>query len=206
MQRCNSGWAQPPPAAERPATRGARAKLALLPALRVLAAGGVVAYPTEGVFGIGCDPWRLEALERIRLIKGRRRGKGFILIGSRLRHLAPFVAALADYADRIAVPAERPTTWLVPASPAVPAALLGGRRTVAVRLVGHPIAAALCDGFGGAIVSTSANRSGATPARTTLGARCRLGRDVDLVLPGACGPEGRASRIVELATGAVVRP
>jgi L-threonylcarbamoyladenylate synthase len=98
-----------------------------------------------------------------------------------------------------------PYTWIVPARPEVLALLTGGRPTIAVRVSAHPIVQRLCRRTGSALVSTSANLSGAAPARTALAVRTRLGREVDFVLAGELGKAERPTEIRDSATGAVLR-
>jgi len=188
--------------------------LGLARAVEVLRSGGVIAYPTEAVYGIGCDPWCVTALDRVAAIKRRRLAKGFILIGAECGHLEPFVRP--DWIEwverrfgrepRLADP---PVTWLVPARAHVPAGLTGrripGDAKVAVRISAHPVAAALCRGFGGAIVSTSANTAAAPPVRRALDARLRLGRRLDFVVPGPTGGHVRPSAIRDAVSGRTLR-
>lgn len=146
----------------------------------VLRAGGVVAYPTEGVFGIGCDPRCVSAVRRVLALKGRPAGKGLILVGCDESQVFRFAQAprgseLAPLRDTW----PGPVTWILPARPDVDPLITGGRPTVAVRVTAHPVAAALCRVFGGALVSTSANASGRPPARTSLAVRRSLGAGVD---------------------------
>ena len=186
----------------------------LLRAVAILRAGGVIAYPTEAVFGLGCDPRCETALARIAAIKRRRFTKGLILIGSECEHLEPFVRSdWMDWVERRLVrelrPSDPPVTWLLPARAGAPGAVTGRRSgsgaRVAVRVTAHPIAAGLCRGFGGAIVSTSANTAAAPPARSALDARRRLGRRVDLVVPGPTGGHLRPSAIRDAKTGRTLR-
>ena len=189
--------------------------MSLVRAAALLRAGGVVAYPTEAVFGLGCDPRCERALRRIAAIKGRRVSKGLILIGARAAHLTPFVRG--DWVEWVEAflgrrppgPSDPPVTWLVPAHARALRGLTGGRRgagaRVAIRVTGHPVAAELCRRFGGAIVSTSANTAAAPPVRTALDARLRLGRGLDLVVPGATGGHLRPSAIRDAVSGRTLR-
>lgn len=170
-------------------------------ARRAITQGGVIAYPTEGVFGLGClpdDPW---AVQRILSIKNRHVSQGLILIGARLSHLDPWI----DTDSELTTSASAPVTWIVPASTAVPTWISGRHTGVAVRLVAHPIAAAICDAVGGAIVSTSANASGRPPARNTYVARRRFRDLVDYVVPGRCLENVGPSQIRDLRSGSTVR-
>ena len=184
-------------------------------AVEVLRAGGVVAYPTEAVYGIGCDPWREAALDRVAAIKRRSLAKGLILIGADAGQLAPFVRPdWVEWVERRLGgapprPSDPPVTWLVPARTGVPGGVTGRRSgadaRVAVRVTAHPVARELCRGFGGAIVSTSANTAGARPARSALAVRLRLGRRLDLVVPGPTGGHSRPSAVRDAESGRTLR-
>lgn len=175
--------------------------------VRLLRLGGVIAYPTEAVFGLGCDPHNEAAVRRILAIKRRPAGKGLILIGADFAQLEPFLQPL-DPASRARVEATwpGPVTWLLPARPEVPKWLRGRHDTLAVRVTAHPVAAAICAAWGGAIVSTSANVSGRPPARTVLAVHRELGRWLDYVVPGSTGGAAKPTEIRDLRTGRVVRP
>lgn len=175
-------------------------------AARTLADGGVVAYPTEAVFGLGCDPLNVRAVARLLALKDRAPAKGLILIAADRGHLTPYVDLdSADADGRIAATWPGPVTWLVPAYAETPDWLTGEHDTLAVRVTDHPIAAALCRHFGGAIVSTSANRSGQTPARSLTGVRLRFGTTLDGVVPGRCGGRTQPSEIRDARDGTVLR-
>lgn len=172
-------------------------------AARILRQGGVIAYPTEGVFGLGCLPGEAEAVDRILEIKQRDPAQGLILVAARKDQLAPW-ARLPEEAELPSTLA-RPVTWLVPARASVPYNIRGSHETVAVRLTAHPVAAELCKAADSAIVSTSANVSGRQPARTPFALRKQFGRLVDYVVPGDCGPATGVSEIRDLRSGAVLR-
>ena len=168
--------------------------------------GGVLAYPTEGVFGIGCDPRNDAAVARVIRIKGRPATKGLLLIAASVEQALDHARAL-DPARMEPVLASwpGPVTWVLPARPGLSSLVTGGRDTVAVRVTAHPVAAALCRAFGGALVSTSANLSGRPPARTALAARRALGDRVDAVVPGRVDADGRPSTIRDARTGRTLR-
>lgn len=174
-------------------------------AARAIRRGAVVAYPTEAVYGLGCDPLNPVAVRRLLAIKGRPQGKGVILIAAGFDQLRPFVAPLQD-AQRQAVLAEwpGPVTWVLPAANGVPDWLSGGRDTLAVRVTDHPLAAALCRHAGMPLVSTSANAAGRSPARSSLQVRLRC-PGVDVVLSGATGGLPRPTEIRDLASGRQLR-
>lgn len=171
-----------------------------------LTRGGLIAYPTESCYGLGCDPRNERALRRLIALKGRDAGKGLLLIADRFRRLRHFVAPLppADLA-RMTRSWPGPVTWVVPASAGCPPLLTGGRSTVAVRVTAHPVAAGLCRMLGMALVSTSANRSGEKPARTAAQCRRMFGTRVR-VIDGRVGARRRPSTLIDLASGTVLRP
>lgn len=175
-------------------------------AVRVLRAGGVIAYPTEAVYGIGCDPQRFEAVERVLRLKGRSAEKGMILVAGSLSQFEGYVRMDRAMKRRVTATWPGPVTWIVPAGELAPAWITGGRPTLAVRVTAHHQTAALCLEFGGPLVSTSANPSGRRPARTPLEVRLRLaGRELDFLVPGATGAGGRPTEIRRGDTGAVLR-
>jgi L-threonylcarbamoyladenylate synthase len=175
-------------------------------ASRILRQGGVVAYPTEAVFGLGCDPSNRAAVEHLLRIKGRPPSKGLVLIAGHYSQLEPYLLPLSPSAMRT-VFARWPgaTTWLLPARSGIPYWLTGGGAKLAVRVTAHALAAALCDWSGGALVSTSANRTGLPPARDALAVRKHFGVSLDYILPGCVGGAERPSEIIDAQTGKVLR-
>jgi L-threonylcarbamoyladenylate synthase len=175
-------------------------------AARIVLSGGVIAYPTEAVFGLGCLPERREAVERVLTIKRRSWRKGVLLIGSELAQLVRYVELPAKRRRaEILASWPGPVTWVLPARPGVPRWISGGRDTVAVRLTDHPLARELCARIGHAIVSTSANVSRRPPIRSILRLRRELGRQVDYVLPGALGGLAEPTVIKDGRTGRILR-
>jgi L-threonylcarbamoyladenylate synthase len=175
-------------------------------AVRTLRAGGVVAYPTEAVYGLGCDPFNEQAALRLLAIKGRSIDKGLILIAANFDQLRPL---LLPQFERTLAPVlaswPGPSTWILPAAARVPVWLTGDSDGIAVRVTAHPLAARLCERFGTALVSTSANASGRPPARNALAARRALGRRVDYFLSGATGGDASPSEIRDLRSGRLLR-
>ncbi|HEX4881543.1 MAG TPA: L-threonylcarbamoyladenylate synthase, partial [Porticoccaceae bacterium] len=134
-------------------------------AAHAMRAGGVVAYPTEAVWGLGCDPDDAAAVARVIALKGRDPGKGLILVAAELDMLAPYLRGLhPQWLARMAATWPGPVTWLIPDNGRALPLVTGGQGTLAVRVTAHPVAAALSRAFGGAIVSTSANPQGLPPA------------------------------------------
>ena len=175
-------------------------------ARRILKAGGIVLHATEGVWGLACDPFALDATRRLLALKNRPPDKGLVLIGAQADAFADELDKL-DAPDREAVVGEwpGPVTWVLP-SRRFPVWVTGGRETIAARVPGHPQARALCAAFGGVLISTSANRAGKPPARSRLQARARLGRfpDVDYLLPGEIG-DSPGSSAIRTVHGAILR-
>jgi L-threonylcarbamoyladenylate synthase len=182
----------------------ARHRLAL--AAHWVARGGLVAYPTEAVYGLGCDPLDRAAVWRLLTLKARPAAKGLILIAADWSQLEPFVHTLGpEHMEVIHATWPGPVTWLLPARRTTPSWLTGDHETLAVRVTAHPLTAALCRRCGGPLVSTSANRASCPPARSALAVRQALGAGLDYVLVGPCGGAARPSRIRDGASGAVLR-
>lgn len=170
-------------------------------------AGGVIAYPTEAVYGLGCDPLDGDAVFRLLAIKQRPLAHGLILIGADFSQLAPYVGPVpAPVMKRVRATWPGPVTWLLPAAPGIPYWLCGAHATIAVRVTAHPLAAALCRAAGHALVSTSANRHRRPAARTHLQVERQLGAELDYVLNGKVGPRKRPSEIRDALSGRIVRP
>ena len=166
-------------------------------AAQVLIAGGLIAYPTEAVFGIGCDPAQDDALLRLMALKGRDAEKGFILLAATRDQLEPWIRE-PDETQRM-----RP---VADAAPGVSALLTGGRGTVAARVTAHPLAAELCRQAGRAIVSTSANRSGQEALIEASAVMDSLGDGLDCILAGEVGDLGGPTEIRDARSGEVLRP
>lgn len=169
--------------------------------------GGVIAYPTEAVWGLGCDPWDQAAVERLLQLKHRSWQQGLILVASRWCHIEPLLTTLKpDQRMRLQASWPGPNTWLLPDSRNwIPPWIKGRHRTVAIRLSAHPRIVSLCDATGGLLVSTSANRSGAAPARTSLQVRLAFRQQLDYILPGSLAHATGPSQICDLQTGAIIR-
>jgi len=168
--------------------------------------GGLIAYPTESCYGLGCDPRNPRALKRLLHLKGRDAAKGLLLITDRLRRLRPYIRPLpAGDLARMTRSWPGPVTWVVPASANCLPELTGGRPTIAVRVTAHRGAARLCRGLGMALVSTSANKSGRKSAKTAAECRRIFGARVRVVA-GRIGRRRRPSTLIDLATGTILRP
>lgn len=184
------------------------ARSTLAETVAALRAGGVVAYPTEAVWGLGCDPRDEAATLRLLALKVREVEKGLILIAADEAQLAPFVDMDAlDATQRDAVRASwpGPHTWIVPASATAPRWITGAHDGIAVRVSAHPPVIDLCSAFGGALVSTSANRAGEPAAHAIGELDPAIVAGVDAVLEGETGALQRPTEIRDARTGAVLR-
>lgn len=175
-------------------------------AARIVRGGGVIAYPTEAVFGLGCLPCDRRAVTRILALKRRSWRKGLIVIGADLVQLERY-AVLPPEPTRSEVLATWPgaSTWVLEARRKAPRWVTGGRRSIAVRMTAHPLAAELCRAVGEALVSTSANVSRRPPHRRVLQLRRDLGRGLDYVLAGPLGGLASPTAIRDGRSGRTLR-
>ncbi len=172
-------------------------------AARIVRRGGLVAYPTEYCFGIGCNPFNRAAVLRLLRLKRRPAEKGLVLIAADMDQLAPYVN---DIPDKVRATWPGPYTWLLELREAVPSWVTGKHPRIAVRVTAHPVAAALCKAAGMAIVSTSANRGGGTPARTDRDVERLFGNELDFVVHDVVGDAPAPTPIRDAVTGELVRP
>ncbi len=173
---------------------------------RVLHQGGIVAYPTEAVWGLGCDPFQPAAVARLLELKRRPARHGLILVAASMEQLGGFLHGLSDTAlETLRATWPGPCTWLVPDNGHAPPWISGRFSSVALRVSAHPIVAALCRAHGGALVSTSANPHGRPPARDALQARRFFAQRVDYYLAGGVGGAHNPTEIRDLRSGRVLR-
>lgn len=174
--------------------------------VKALQQGEIISYPTEAVYGLGVDPFNDNAIADLLRLKHRPLSKGFILIASTWRQIEHLVKPLSpQILTQIHATWPGPNTWLFPASSEVPQWLTGGHDTIALRVTAHPVAHALCEQFGGPIVSTSANLQGQPPARNLQTLYAYFQHDVAVHVDGECGTQHNPSRICDAITGQVVR-
>jgi len=167
--------------------------------------GGIIAYPTETVYGLGCDPLCARAVDEINSLKGRDAGKGLILIASRLQQLDSLID-VSDRNQRAAIVGEHEaTSWIVPAQDTAPEWITGRHHTIAIRVSPHPLVIRLCDQLGHALVSTSANPAGKKPALTALQLHSYFDGLVDSMLVSNHNSSGKASQIRELKSRQLLR-
>lgn len=175
-------------------------------AVAALRQTGVIAYPTEAVWGLGCDPDSTTALIRLLALKQRDPAKGMILVAAGLEQLLPWLDGLSmDQCRLLEQPGDTPTTWLVPDNGRAHRLVRGDHQQVALRVSRHPLVAQLCWAFGGPLVSTSANRAGESAAMSKAQLRTAFGDTLDAVLDGSLGGHERPSTIRDLLSGRVLR-
>ncbi len=165
-------------------------------AAHIITRGGVIAYPTEAVYGLGCDPYDEQAVSRLLRIKRRGPGQGVILIGSACRQFDDFIRPMDHVTyEKVMARWPGPVTWLLPASDDCPHWLRGEHSTIAVRVTAHGLTRQLCDTCTLPLVSTSANKHGKPAARNALQVRQRLGGEIDMILNGSTSGRAEPSEI-----------
>lgn len=175
-------------------------------AVEVLNRGGVIAYPTESCFGLGCDPQNQAALKKLLVIKNRSVEQGFILIASELEQIEQYADLQASpMLSRIRESWPGFRTWLLPTRIDVSDCLRGKHQTIAMRLTDNDVCKQLCQLFGGAIVSTSANRHGQSALMTAADVSREMGTEIDFVFDAAVGGATQASSIYDGITGKQIR-
>ncbi len=176
-------------------------------AVEQLRLGHIIAYPTEGVFGLGCDPGNESAVREILALKDRPEAAGFVLIASDFSQLQPWIADTgAQRAGEAMATWPGPVTWLFPRAGHVPDYVAGAHPTVAVRITAHQPSRALCKAFGSALISTSANPTTAPPARSAAEVDEYFGARLGGILAGPLGGLERPTEIRHLGSGKIIRP
>lgn len=179
--------------------------LSIPEARAVIEQGGVIAYPTEAVYGLGCSPFMPEAVQKLLDLKTRPAHKGLIILINRYAQLWPLTSLLPD--DPLLAPIRNAwpghVTFLFPKSDKVPDLVSGEHDTIAIRMSAHPVASALCDL--NPICSTSANTAGQPPLKTPKAISASFGDDLEGIVEGALGDNDKPSTIIDIRTNAVIR-
>lgn len=172
----------------------------------IINSGGVVAYPTESVYGLGCDPASRAAIQRLLELKARDPHKGLIVIAANQQQLSPWLAPLSRQCQqRLDNNWPGAVTFVVPAAEGVSRLITGDRDTIAVRVSANPIVHALCVACDHALISTSANISG-EPALTSVEAlHNRFGQVLDGIVEGELGGLDSATPIYDVRNGEQLR-
>lgn len=175
-------------------------------AVKQLRTGHVIAYPTEAVYGLGCDPENESAVRNLLLLKNRHESAGLVLIASRFSQLRRWIATVDEtLIERAMQTWPGPVTWLFPRADNVPDYVAGQHDTIAVRITAHEPSRALCDAFGAALISTSANHTGTEPARTAMQVKEYFGSSIAGILDGELGDGDKPSEIRDLVSGRIIR-
>lgn len=173
-------------------------------ALAMLENSGVIAYPTEAVFGFGCYPWDYQAVMKILNIKRRPIHKGLILIASHYQQLAAYVDFDRIDVQTILASNTQATTWLLPSQPSTPNWLTGCHQKIAIRVSHHPIVKELCE-HTGALISTSANCQGCPPLKKAIQVQRQFGRVLDLIIHSEVGGCSSPTQIIDAQSGKIIR-
>lgn len=177
----------------------------LTQAVKTLKAGGVVAYPTESVYGLGCDAYNLQTIERLLSIKQRSYKKGLIVLVSDIRQAVPLLSPLSSaQIESINQTSSRATTWLIDKRSGLSPLLVGEHDKLAVRVTTHVIARTLCELFGRPIISTSCNLSAKPASSKVANIRNIMRLKIDQIVTGHCHNQP-PSRIIDLQSGVIVR-
>ena len=178
-----------------------------LRAVHALAKGGVIAYPTEAVWGLGCDPFNQAAVEKLLALKQRPRHKGLILVAADLQQIAPLLVGITPtQRAQLQSTWPGPVTWLMPDPHHwIPHWVKGDFPTIAVRVSAHPVVRDLCRAWGGPIISTSANRAGEPALRSEWALRRHPLLQVDYLIPGTTQKRQKPSEIRDLQSGRIIR-
>jgi L-threonylcarbamoyladenylate synthase len=175
-------------------------------AIIALKQGEIIAYPTEAVFGLGCDPFNESSVMQLLQLKHRPVDKGLILIAHDWQQVAKLIAPIDDSRlKQVLSTWPGPVTWVFPAAATAPAWIRGDHPGIALRITAHPIASALCQAFGGPIVSTSANLDGEAPAKDTATVQDYFGSGIALIADGPLGENLSPTPIFDAVTGAIIR-
>ena len=177
-------------------------------AAEVFTRGGIIAYPTEAVFGLGCDPDNDDAVNKLLLLKERSVDKGLILLAANYEQLLPYLDNDAISQDQRSLILSRwpaALTQVLPANNNISPLLCGVFDSIAVRVTNHPDVIALCNLTNKAVVSTSANLSGQPPATTWQQVEQKLGDKVDSIIKTDTLGFIKPTSIIDGLTGSVIR-
>jgi L-threonylcarbamoyladenylate synthase len=173
-------------------------------AAHIVKHGGVIAYPTDTIYGLGCDPYNPDAIERINIIKQRPFNKQFILLAGDINQLKSLVQ-LGDQQKKIITQNKEPTSWVLTASKSAPSWLTNSSGSLTIRISMQKDVQRLCRALGHAIISTSANISGRSPAKNSFELHKYFHHKVDKILVSDKKPAAKASRIIRLCDNYVIR-
>ena len=173
--------------------------------ISALKQGQVIAYPTEAVFGLGCDPFNEQAVKKLLALKYRDVDKGLILIAADFKQIGNLIAPMTtNIINKALLAWPGPVTWVFPASKKVPSWIKGTHDSVALRVTAHPIAREICEKFQGPIVSTSANIENKPVAKNIETVSEYFGNQV-IIINGELGSLEQPTKIIDVLTNKVLR-
>ena len=173
-------------------------------AAHIIRLGGIIAYPTDTIYGLGCDPFNPSAVDKINIIKQRPYNKQFILLAGHINQIKPLIVLSKNQEKEITEKTE-PTSWVIEASQLAPAWLVDKNHTITIRISQNEVVQHLCNALGHAIISTSANISGKTPAKNSLELHRYFHHKVDKILLSNNEQTSKASKIIRLCDNYVIR-
>jgi L-threonylcarbamoyladenylate synthase len=181
-------------------------KKILIRAVKAMRYGGIIAFPTEAVYGLSCDPFSEKSIKRILAMKKRSIDKGFILLASSWEQFEHLIEPVSpEMMVEISASWPGPVTWVFPAKKVVPYWVTGAHDTVAIRISSHQLVRALCQAYGSPIISTSANVEGHPPARNRREVHDYFPSGIDTILPGKLGDLKAPTEIRDARTGEIIR-
>ncbi len=180
----------------------------IVDAVEVFHQGGILAYPTEAVFGLGCDPDNKDAVEKLLALKRRPIEKGLILLAGNYSQLLPYIDDSAigqDKHDSVLSRWPGPVTQVLPAKKSISPLLCGAFNSIAVRVTNHPDIVDFCNITGKPIVSTSANITGKPAAKSWQEVQAQFRHDDIFILAGKTLGMTSPSTIIDGLTTEVIR-
>ena len=175
-------------------------------AAHILKQGGLIAYPTEAVFGLGCLPDKTETIKKLLQLKLRPTEKGLILLAADLSQLEPYINPLEnDVLEKIQSSWPGPTTWIVPTSSRTSSLIRGKFQSIAIRISAHPIVRELCQQCHSPIISTSANITGKNMSYSALDVRLTFNDQLDYILNAPLGDSDKPTVIKDALSDQIIR-
>jgi len=166
--------------------------------------GGIIAYPTDTIYGLGCDPFNADAVERINTIKQRPANKQLILLAAHIDQVRPLILLDSEHESLISQVTE-PTSWIAKASQHAPCWLTDQDNSLTFRISKNKTVEKLCSALGHAVISTSANISGKKPAKNSLDIHRYFHNTIDKILASNKKLTGHPSRIIRLCDNHIIR-
>lgn len=173
-------------------------------AAHIIRQGGIIAYPTDTIYGLGCDPYNADAVAHINAIKQRPQDKQFILLAGHIDQIKPLVLLTSEQ-EKLIMQTREATSWIIDASKKAPLWLLDKNHSLTIRLSNHEVVKKLCKNLGHAIISTSANPSAKMPARNSLELHRYFHHALDKILATNQKLIAKPSKIIRLRDNSIIR-